>query len=75
MDHVAAPMKVVAVYVSDDNMRIYGINQNDVIPSTELQPQQPGQLTPLAALRPKQNPARQASPMFVGQFSVFWCWN
>lgn len=31
-DHVAAPMKVVGVFLSNDNIRIFGINTNDVIP-------------------------------------------
>ena len=74
-DHVAAPMKVVAQYVSDGNIRIYGINQNDVLPPLELQRQQKDQRAPLAALRPKQNAQRTPSPMFVGQFNVSWVWN
>ena len=60
-DHVAAPMKVVGQYLSNDNIRIYGINTNNVTPPWELQPT--GYFN------------QQPAPMFVGQFSVFWVWN
>jgi hypothetical protein len=71
VDHVAAPMKVVGVYVSDGNIRIYGINQNDVIPPLEPQPV----AMSAGSLRTKTLLDRQKSPMFVGQFNVWWVWN
>jgi hypothetical protein len=68
-DHIAAPMKVSAVFVSNDNIRIYGINQNDVMPPLE----------PQLGMSPSDQKYarmdRQNSPMFVGQFSVWWVWN
>jgi hypothetical protein len=69
-DHVAAPMKVVGQYLSDDNIRIFGINQNDVIPPVELQPETSSKLRGVIV-----RPARQNAPMFVGQFNVWWVWN
>jgi len=67
-DHVVAPMKVVGVFLSAGNIRIYGINQNDVIPPLELQP------AARATLRTNVRLARQNSPMFVGQYDVNWAW-
>lgn len=72
-DHVAAPMKVVGQYVSDGNIRIYGINLNDVMPP--LEPQQLLRRPVTSTTRPEVLMARQNSPMFVGQFSVWWVWN
>lgn len=71
MDHVAAAMKVVGAFLSDDNIRIYGINTNDVITPVELRPSQDNQ----QALRGTVNWDRQNAPMLVGQFNVHWCWN
>jgi hypothetical protein len=69
VDHVAAPMKVIAEYVSDGNIRIYGINQNDVVPPLEAEVfvTRQGDL-PVTGIR-------QPSPMFVGVFSVQWTWS
>lgn len=72
-DHVAAPMKVTGQYLSDGNIRIYGININDVIPPLENTP--PKTLTALQATRPYFNQQRQNSPMLVGQYNVNWVWN
>ena len=72
-DHIAAPMKVTGQYVSDNNIRIYGVNLNDVIPPMELV-RRKGDL-PVSAVRNYANPERALSPMFVGQFSVSWVWN
>jgi len=80
VDHVVAPMKVVGTYLSDGNIRIFGINENDVIPPLEPVAHVPGNkeagvggggklLSPFLRL------ARQPSPMFVGQFNVNWVWN
>ena len=72
MDHVAAPMKISALYVSDGNLRIFGVNTNDVIPPLELQSNE----AKLSKLRsPFVRPGRQNAPMFVGQFNVWWVWN
>lgn len=69
-DHVAAPMRVVGTYLSDNNLRIYGINQNDVIPPLEPQPAVTSKLRgPLVRFD------RQNAPMFVGQFNVSWSWS
>jgi len=73
MDHVAAPMRVIGTYLSDNNLRIYGINENDVMPPLELV-RRKGDL-PVSAGRNYTNLERQASPMFVGQFNVNWVWN
>jgi hypothetical protein len=71
-DHLVAPMKVTALFLSNDNIRIYGVNLNDVIPPIEDQPN----LAPLSKLRsPYRSPRRQNAPMFVGQFNVWWVWN
>lgn len=69
-DHIAAAMRVVATYLTDDNIRIYGLNTNDVTPPEE----------PMVAPNTNdrglaRNPGRQPSPMFVGQFNVSWVWN
>jgi hypothetical protein len=73
-DHIVAPMKVTAVFLSNDNIRIYGVNLNDVMPPLEPQPY-PGEAG-LGKLRPPYNRlARQNAPMFVGQFNVWWVWN
>lgn len=66
IDHIAAPMKVVGAYLSDDNIRIYGVNTNDVMPPLEQEP---------ARGRAGGVPGRPPAPMFVGQFSVSWVWN
>ena len=71
-DHVAAPMKVVGQYLSDNNIRIFGINQNDVIPPLEPQPSLDKSSKPRGVFV---SPARQNAPMFVGQFNVWWVWN
>lgn len=69
IDHVAAPMKVVGVYLSDDNIRIYGIDQNDVLP-----PLEPVVLAGSGSSKTF-GMDRQPKPMFVGQFNVNWVWN
>lgn len=73
-DHVAAAMKVVGQYLSDGNLRIYGINDNDVIPPLEPQPPRADQAT---GITPGTGGSlgRQPSPMLVGLFSVWWVWN
>jgi hypothetical protein len=65
-DHIAAPMKVVATYLSDNNMRIYGINTNDIVPPVEQVP---------ALGRSGGAFERKPAPMLVGQFNVWWVWN
>jgi hypothetical protein len=72
-DHVAAPMQVVGTYLSDGNIRIFGVNTNDVIPP--LEPQPLARSSPTSAVLPKSQLARQNSPMFVGLFKVNWVWN
>lgn len=69
-DHVAAPMKVTGQYLSDGNIRIFGVNTNDVVPPIEPQPSK--------GSKPRGTfvgPARQNAPMFVGVFSVNWAWS
>jgi hypothetical protein len=73
MDHVAAPMKVTGTYLSDGNIRIYGINVNDTIPPLELVLRK-GEL-PVFANRNYVTFERRNAPMFVGQFNVNWVWN
>jgi hypothetical protein len=71
-DHIAAPMKVTAMFLSNDNIRIFGFNTNDVVPPVEnLPPQPPGSKLNSPYVRP----GRQNAPMFVGQFNVWWVWN
>lgn len=68
-DHVATPMRVIGQYLTDGNIRIWGINDNDVIPPLEsIQPT-------IAGVRPKNLLHRQNSPMLVGTYSVNWVWN
>jgi hypothetical protein len=71
-DHVAANMRVVAQYVSDGNVRIYGLNNNDVTPPEErtAAPEK----RPLT-LRHNLTTTRQNAPMFVGLFNINWVWN
>jgi len=59
-DHIIVPMRVVGQYLSDGNIRIYGINANDVIPPQE-------DVSPATV--------RQNAPMLVGQYNVWWVWN
>jgi len=68
VDHVAAPMKVVGTFLSNNNIRIYGISTNDVIPPEEL-------VAATSDVGLSQRPNRQGLPMFVGQFNVNWVWN
>jgi len=71
-DHIAVPMKVTGMFLSNDNIRIVGINTNDVVPPIENQPN----AGPGSKLRsPFVRPDRQNAPMLVGQFSVWWVWN
>lgn len=69
IDHVAAAMRVIGTYLSDGNIRIYGLNTNDVMPPEEFQTIRTDDRG-LVVL-----PQRQPSPMFVGQFNVSWVWN
>jgi hypothetical protein len=71
-DHIAAPMSVIGTYLSDGNIRIFGINTNDVIPPLEA----------VAVVRTNGSldknaveTRRQPSPMFVGLWKVNWVWN
>lgn len=73
-DHVAAPMRVSAVFVSNDNIRIYGINTNDLVPPLEPQPPR-GDKVLASTTRKTEYMTRQPSPMFVGQFNVSWTWS
>lgn len=73
MDHVAAPMRVIGTYLSDGNIRIYGVNTNDVIPPLEPQPLLRQAAT--STTRPEGWLERQNAPMFVGLFNVNWVWN
>jgi hypothetical protein len=68
-DHVAAPMKITGQYLSDGNIRIYGLNINDVMPPEEHF----SALTQDRGL--VRRPSRQPAPMFVGVYSVNWVWN
>lgn len=69
-DHIIAPMRVVGQYLSDNNIRIYGINTNDVLPPLEpITKSRAGRTSKVAELD------RQPAPMLVGQFNVWWVWN
>lgn len=69
IDHVAAPMRIVATYLSDDNVRIYGLNTSDVMPPEEFQTIRTDDRGLVRV------PQRQATPMFVGLFNVWGVWN
>ena len=71
-DHIAAPMRVVGMYLSDNNIQIWGINANDVIPPLEPLPKRG---TRGGSLQSPRLLGRQNAPMFVGQFNVWWVWN
>ena len=73
MDHVAAPMRVIGTYLSDNNIRIYGVNINDVIPP--LEPQALDRNFTTLATKPEARLDRQKSPMLVGTYNVNWVWN
>lgn len=66
-DHIVAPMKVVGTYLSDNNLRIFGLNTNDVIPPLEPQP--------ATGAGANSRLERPPAPMLVGQFNVNWVWN
>lgn len=68
-DHIAAAMRVVGTYLSDGNIRIYGINTNDVMPPIENMAAGSGDVGLVSI------PGRQNAPMLVGQFNVSWVWN
>lgn len=72
-DHVATPIRIVGHYLSDNNIRIWGINENDVIPPLEPVPLVRDLAT--SAARPEAVVARQNSPMLVGTYKVNWVWN
>ena len=69
-DHIAANMRVVGQYLSDGNIRIYGVNNNDVMPPLEDTP-----ASTATGIRNRKIIVRQNPPMLVGQFNVFWVWN
>jgi hypothetical protein len=71
-DHVIAPMRVIGHYLSDNNIRIWGVGINDVMP-----PLEPLTLnrSSSAAARPELQFGRQNSPMLVGTYKVNWVWN
>ena len=73
MDHVVANMRVIGQYLSDNNIRIFGVNNNDVIPPSEPQPV--SQPTTSGITRQDQILTRQNAPMLVGIFNVNWVWN
>jgi hypothetical protein len=71
-DHIIVPMRVVGQYLSDNNLRIYGINTNDVQPPEERIPVL--KKKPLT-LRNNAMTVRAPAPMLVGQYNVWWVWN
>ena len=71
-DHITTPMRVVGQYLSDNNIRIYGINTNDILPPEEVVPN-PGK-RPLIN-RNNRLSKRDPAPMLVGQYNVWWVWN
>ena len=73
MDHVVANMRVVGQYLSDNNIRIFGVNNNDVLPPSDPQPV--SQPTTSGITRQDQILTRQSAPMLVGIFNVNWVWN
>jgi hypothetical protein len=72
-DHVAVPLRVVGMYLSDNNIRIWGFNANDVMPPMESLPLTRQFNT--STTRPEVLLARQNPPMLVGQYNVWWVWN
>jgi hypothetical protein len=73
-DHIIAPMRVVGQYLSDNNIRIYGINANDVLPPLELMSIPIQAIESVSAVRVEKF-ERQNPPMLVGQYNVWWVWN
>jgi hypothetical protein len=73
-DHIIAPMRVVGQYLSDNNIRIYGINANEVLPPLELMSTPRQAIESVSAVRVEKF-ERQNPPMLVGQFNVWWVWN
>jgi hypothetical protein len=73
IDHVAANFRVIGTYLSDGNIRIYGVNNNDVIPP--LEPQALVRAFVTSTTRPEVRLDRQNAPMLVGQYKVNWVWN
>jgi len=73
IDHIAVKMEVRAMYLSDDNIRIFGINTNDVQPPIQPEPNRPGGRSKLRS--PFVGTVRQNAPMLVGQFNIWWVWN
>lgn len=74
-DHIIAPMRVVGQYLSDNSIRIYGININDVMPPMEQVIDNRPSTPVTVAARPLVRQQRQDSPMLVGQYNVWWVWN
>lgn len=74
-DHIIAPIRVVGQYLSDNNIRIYGINSNDVMPPMEQVIDNRHSTPVTVAARPLVRQQRQGSPMLVGQYNVWWVWN
>lgn len=73
-DHVAANMRIVGHYLSDGNIRIWGLNNNDITPPLEPSPVV-GATGVASTARVHQTLARQPAPMLVGTFNVNWAWN
>lgn len=70
-DHVAANIRIVAQFLSNDNIRIFGVNNNDVVP-----PYEPISIRVVGTgSRIKNKSDRQNAPMLVGQYNVWWVWN
>lgn len=69
-DHVIVPMKVTAQYLSDNNIRIWGVNTNDVQPPLESLI-----VARKSATSKSAETSRQNAPMLVGQYNVWWVWN
>lgn len=72
-DHIIVPMRVVGQYLSDGNIRIYGINTNDVQPPLETVAVYP--LTTVASRTYLTQRRQQNAPMLVGLYNVWWVWN
>lgn len=73
-DHIAANMRIIGHYLSDGNIRIWGLNNNDVTPPLEPMPIT-GSTDVASATRRQESIARQNAPMLVGIFNVNWVWN
>ena len=74
-EHIVESVRVVGAYLSDGNLRIHGLNTNEVQP-----PPTPLVVRKDLSARSRSGEAvdahpRPVAPMPYGQFTVGWVWN